>query len=209
MASNRPAGLDQEQGTQLKKGLNFWQRQLPGLCRLLGVRLVLGGLAGAVAVDHQVGVRLVDRAASAVVEETDHGSAKSSDQVDQNTLAEEVRKACPGTLDQEGSHLAVDHIRGCTEDNSFGTEAAVDAAGAVESSGAGMEADCAEDPAVTVGQVEMRSVRRRVRKYVCRTKHSKHWCNSDLLVRRKATENIHTVLRFRNRSVIYIRYVSS
>jgi hypothetical protein len=208
MVSNRPAGLDQEQGTRLKKGLNFWQRQPPGLCRLPGVRLVIGGLAGAVAVDHQVGVRLVDRAASAV-EEKDHGSAKSSDQVDQNTLAEEARKACLGTLDQEGSHLAVDHSRGCTEDNSFEIEAAVDAAGAVESSGAGMEADCADDLAVTVGQVEMRSVRRRVRKDICHTKHSKRWCNSDLLVRRKARENIHTVLRFRNRSVIYIRYISS
>ncbi len=30
-----------------------------------------------------------------------------------------------------------------------------------------------------------------------------------VIVRRKATENIHSVLRFRNRSVIYIRNVSS
>jgi hypothetical protein len=70
------------------------------------------------------------------------------------------------------------------------------------------DSEAADPDAAVEGQVEMHSVDRTCQLEVDNSCLSS--INSGLVtIRRKATENFHSSLRFRNRSVIYIRNISS
>jgi len=70
------------------------------------------------------------------------------------------------------------------------------------------DSEAADPDAVVEGLVEMHSVDRTCQLEVDNSCLSS--INSILAtIRRKATENFHSSLRFRNRSVIYIRNISS
>jgi hypothetical protein len=110
------------------------------LGRLLEVRWALENLAGMVE-GHWAVVDLVGLLASEVEEETDHYFAGNSDREGRNNRAEGVRMAFLESLDQEESHLVVDHSRDHIGDNSFGTVVVVDVGGVVGNSAEEMEAD--------------------------------------------------------------------
>jgi hypothetical protein len=169
---------------------------------------VLEDLADIVAEAHSAGADLVHRSASEVEEEKDRGWEGSSDLAGQNNREEVVRKACPEILDPVQTPLVVghsDHI----EDSSSEIGAEVDVVGVVGNSEVQTVVDC--DVAVLevmAGSVETRSMCIWVRRHAIH-REQVVMCAKDFLIRRKATENIHMVLRFRNRSVIYIRNISS